>query len=251
MIFYFSGTGNSKHIAEKLSRMSGERFVFMSENTMVENETYEISEKESIGFIFPVYWYCIPTLVEKFIKQLKVSGYKKQYTYAIATYGIAAGNIMDRLREILNQKQIKLNGIFGVKMVDNYVIGYNIAKEEAQRETMRNAEEEIDRIISMIKNHTTKQYIKRGPIAFLTPITAFAYRKTDHTKKFYVTPACNGCGQCAKGCPCNAIHLKNEKPQWSGECTFCLKCLHNCKQKAVQYGKNTEKRNRYQYGRLS
>jgi ferredoxin len=132
-------------------------------------------------------------------------------------------------------------------MVDNYVIGYNIAKEDKQKEITVIAEMEINKIIPMIKHHETTEYIKKGGIAFLTPITGFAYRRTDHTKKFYTTQACNGCNQCARGCPCNTIQMKNERPEWSGECTFCLKCIHSCKQKAIQYGKNTEKRNRYQY----
>lgn len=247
MIFYFSGTGNSKHIAEKCAKASGERIVFMSENTIAGQEIYEIGEKESIGFIFPVYWYCIPTIVEKFVKQLRLSGYRKQYVYAVATYGIAAGNTMDRLIKILDHKQLKLNGIYGVQMVDNYVVGYNIAKEARRREITRKAETELDQIIAMIKAHTTTEYIKKGGIAFVTPVSSYAYRKTDHTKKFHTTNACTGCGQCVKDCPCNVIRMKNNRPEWTGECTFCLKCIHSCKQSAIQYGRFTKNRNRYLY----
>jgi flavodoxin/ferredoxin len=244
MIYYFSGTGNSKHIAEKISDATGDRVVFMSENTIAAHEIYEITEKERIGFIFPVYWYCIPTIVEKFIKQLKLSGYQNQYVYAIASYGIAAGN---RLIEILAKKQLKLCSIFGVKMVDNYVIGYNVAKEASQIKTTQKAEIEIDKIIAMINAHTPIEYIKKGGIAFLTPITSFAYRRTDHTKKFYTTEACTQCNQCVKDCPCNVIRMKNNRPEWTGECTFCLKCIHSCKQSAIQYGRFTKNRNRYLY----
>lgn len=247
MIFYFSGTGNSKHIADKIADSTGERLVSISESIIEENETYKIGENESIGFIFPVYWYCMPTIVEKFIEQLKLSGYQKQYVYAITTYGIAAGNIMDRLTLILNNKQIQLNGIFGVKMVDNYVVGYNIISIDKQRIILDNAEVEIDKIRSMIARRDNIEYIKKGAIAFVTPITGYAYRKTNHTKKFFVTQECNGCKQCERSCPCNAIHMVDGKPIWAGECTFCLKCIHGCKQSAIQYGKFTEKRDRYQY----
>ena len=247
MIFYFSGTGNSKHIADKIADSTGERLVSISESIIEENETYKIGENESIGFIFPVYWYCMPTIVEKFIEQLKLSGYQKQYVYAITTYGIAAGNVMDRLTLILNNKQIQLNGIFGVKMVDNYVVGYNIISIDKQRIILDNAEVEIDKIRSMIESRDNIEYIKKGAIAFVTPITGYAYRKTNHTKKFFVTQECNGCKQCERSCPCNAIHMVDGKPIWAGECTFCLKCIHGCKQSAIQYGKFTEKRDRYQY----
>lgn len=247
MIFYFSGTGNSKHIAEKISNYTDERLVYMSENIMAKNETYEIDKDEKIGFIFPVYWYCIPTIVEKFIDQLILSGYQKQYVYAIASYGIAAGNVMDMLIKTLNKKQIQLNGAFGVKMVDNYVVGYNIVNIDKQRAILNNAEVEIEKIMSMIERREYLGYIKKGMIAFVTPITGYAYRKTNHTKKFFTTQKCNGCKQCEISCPCNAIHIVDRKPMWTGDCTFCLKCIHGCKQSAIQYGKFTEKRDRYQY----
>ena len=247
MIFYFSGTGNSKHIADRIASSTGDKLVSISESIIEKNNTYEIGENERIGFVFPVYWYCVPTIVEKFIVQLKLSGYQKQYVYAIATYGIAAGNVMARLTQTLNNKQVQLNGIFGVKMVDNYVVGYNIIDVDKQRAILKNADIEIDKIMLMIKHREKIEYIKRGMIAFVTPITGYAYRKTKHTKNFFVTPKCNGCKQCERSCPCNVIHMEGKKPVWIGDCTFCLKCIHSCKQSAIQYGKYTEKRERYQY----
>jgi ferredoxin len=247
MIFYFSGTGNSKHVADKISGHTSERLVYISENTIAEKETYEIGENESIGFVFPVYWLCMPTIFEKFIVQLKLSGYQKQYVYAVVTYGVVTGNVMDRLTECLNKKNIILNGRFGVKMVDNYVIGKDMISSEEQRSILAHAELEIDKIITMIEHHDGIEYLEKGAKAFLTPITGYAYRKTDHTRKFFTTQKCNGCKQCEIGCPCNVIHIVDHKPVWEGECTFCLKCINSCKQSAIQYGKSTEKRDRYQY----
>ena len=231
MIFYFSGTGNSKHIADKLANSTGERLVYITENVIAKNEIYYIEENGRIGFVFPVYWYCMPKIVEKFIMQLKLSGYQKQYVYALTTYGIAAGNVMNRLIQILCNKQVHLNGIFGVLMVDNYVVGYNVANAEKQRSILQNAEVETDKIMSMIECRVHTEYIK----------------KANHTKKFFATQECNGCKQCESSCPCNTIKMIEGKPVWIGECTFCLKCINGCKQSAIQYGKFTAKRDRYQY----
>lgn len=247
MVFYFSGTGNSKHIADKITDGTGERLVYISQGAIEKNETYIIGENERIGFVFPVYWYCLPTIVEKFILQLKLSGYQKQYVYAIVTYGNAAGNVMDRLIHILNDKQVHLKGVFGVKMVDNYVVGYNIMDKERQRSILMNAEAEIDKILHMIERRENTEYIKKGRIAWVAPITGYAYRKTNHTRKFFTMQQCNGCKQCEKNCPCNAIQIVDGKPRWTGDCTFCLNCIHGCKQSAIQYGKLTGKRDRYQY----
>lgn len=247
LIFYFSGTGNSKHIAEKISNQTGERLVYMSEDIIAKKDIYEIKKDEKIGFIFPVYWYCVPTIVKKFINQMTLSGYQNQYVYTIATYGIAAGHVMHRLTKLLNNKQLQLSGIYGVKMVDNYVVGYNVVNTDKQKEILNSSELEIDKIISMVNRQENIEYIKKGMIAFITPLTGYAYRKTKHTKKFFSTLACNGCSQCERACPCNVIHMENGKPKWTGNCTFCLKCIHGCKQSAIQYGRFTGKRDRYQY----
>lgn len=247
MIFYFSGTGNSKHVAEKIADHTGERLIYMCEDSIDSKELYEIGENERVGFVFPVYWYSMPTIVEKFLLQLKLSGYQKQYVYAVATFGIAGGHVMDKFVQTLNQKQMQVNGIFGVMMVDNYVVGYNVASPEKQKAILSQAETEIKKIASMVENRENTEYIKKGKIAFVTPFTSYAYHKASHTKKFFATQNCNGCKQCEKNCPCNVIHIVDNKPVWDGDCTFCLKCIHSCKQSAIQYGHFTEKRDRYLY----
>lgn len=55
MIFYFSGTGNSKWIANQLSKEQQEDLFFIPDAW--KNDTWEFSlrEDEKIGFVFPVY----------------------------------------------------------------------------------------------------------------------------------------------------------------------------------------------------
>ena len=65
------------------------------------------------------------------------------------------------------------------------------------------------------------------------------------TKSFYATDACNGCGLCAQNCPAHTITLTNGKPVWAAQCYQCLRCLNECPQTAIQYGKATETRGRY------
>jgi ferredoxin len=247
MIFYFSGTGNSKHVAECIVDSSGEKLIYICKDNLDKKEKYHLTEHEKLGFIFPVYWYSMPTIVEEFIMNVTITGYKHQYVYGVATYGFAAGNVMNRLRMVLRRKQLLLKGVFGVRMVDNYVVGYNLIKVEEQKRILLNAEEEINKIHSMINRQEVTEYIKKGSLSFATPITSLAYKRANHTRKFYVTNACNGCRSCAVNCPCNVIHMDDRIPKWDNNCTFCLKCINGCKQAAIQYTKSTERRNRYQY----
>lgn len=245
MIFYFSGTGNSFYVAKKIAEQTDDKIVQISKDCMKESTTYSILKNERVGFVFPVYWYGIPTIVEKYIENLMLEGYNKQYVYAVATYGISAGNTVEDLSKLLKKKNITLSGKFGVKMVDNYVVGYNLVDENKQEEILREAEIEINKISDIIKDRGNKEHIKKGLISWTTPIVHSFYKKANHTKKFYATDSCNGCGLCAKDCPCNVITIVNQQPNWHGDCTHCLKCINKCPKTAIQYGKGTLKRRRY------
>ena len=70
MIFYFSGTGNSKDAAVKIAGSLGEQVVDIAEAFYEENKVYTIKPGEKAGFIFPVYYYGPPTIVADFVKAL-------------------------------------------------------------------------------------------------------------------------------------------------------------------------------------
>ena len=93
MIFYFTGTGNSYAVAKEMSKACSEELISIGNSYKKEEFTYELNNDETLGFIFPTYWYGIPTIVEEFLKKLEIKNYKNQYTYLIATYGIVGGNV--------------------------------------------------------------------------------------------------------------------------------------------------------------
>jgi len=41
------------------------------------------------------------------------------------------------------------------------------------------------------------------------------------------------------------------KPKWLGHCEQCMSCIQYCPQESIQYGKNTEKRKRYQNPKIN
>jgi NAD-dependent dihydropyrimidine dehydrogenase PreA subunit len=44
---------------------------------------------------------------------------------------------------------------------------------------------------------------------------------------------CTGCGQCADGCPSNAIIVENKAKIKEDECVECGLCVEECPQKAL------------------
>ena len=60
MIFYFSGTGNSKWIAREISAVQHERLISIADEMTNPDAAfqYRLTDNEMIGFVFPVYSAC-------------------------------------------------------------------------------------------------------------------------------------------------------------------------------------------------
>ena len=245
MIFYFSGTGNSRYAAETVGKAIQDTVVEMTADVLNGDMRFEICAQERVGFVFPVYWYGLPTQVIAFVKKLQLIGYTDQYIYTIVTYGGSAGQAPEELAKLLKAKGMPLAGKFGVKMVDNYVIAFNTDSAEEQKKITADAKQVIADAIPRIRGKEAADTVKRGGLKLIAPVFRPLYTKANRSKKFWVQDSCTGCGKCERDCPCKAIVMKDGRPSWEGDCTQCLRCIHLCPAKAIQYGKGTENRERY------
>ena len=63
MIFYFSGCGNSRHVAETIAAGLNDTLIFIPEAAREGRYEYELAEDERLGFVFPIYSWAPPKLV--------------------------------------------------------------------------------------------------------------------------------------------------------------------------------------------
>lgn len=241
MIFYFSGTGNSKYIAEKLAKKYDDTLINMAENVK-KKHSYTVKKGEKIGFVFPVYFYSVNDLVSTFIENLDIEGINGNYVYAVVTCGASIGGCGALLKDMLKMRNIDLSAAYPMVMPDNAMIYYNIKNDEENKKILQTADERLENIINQIdKSSITKLGSK-----FISKILLKTYHMSLSTKKFKVEDKCISCGKCEKDCPVKAIELKDGKPVWKKDkCIKCLSCINKCPTCAIQYGKFTKNRNRY------
>ena len=246
MIFYFSGTGNSSYAAHELSKGIKEEIVDLAEAMKNKEFEYKLSPGEKAGFVFPVYFYGIPTIVAEFIDELSLKMNDNTYLYAVMTCGGSIAGADQLLKTRLQKNGYSLSACFELPMVDNYVLMYELSSPSEQKVKLDKADQKLLEIREKIEREDKDGYTS-GVIGKITTRMAYPlYLSGRKTAKFSVDERCTSCGLCEMNCPEKAIVLEEGKPVWvKDQCVQCLACINACPVEAIQYGKNTKKRRRY------
>jgi len=243
MIFYFTATGNSKFIAERISAETGDRLINIAECVQNGNFNFDVAGDEAVGVVTPVYFIGIPMIVAEFLRKLEIPRKPGVYFYVILNCGGTTGGAEKTI-----PSSFRVDAVFDVATVSNYTPLHQMDSEECVRERLDSAEREIGGIVKHIKARDAGVFITHAG-RFPHLLTFFGYplyKYGRRTAKFAVNGNCTGCGLCERVCPRKAIKLENGKPAWVvPRCEICLGCLHRCPVSAISYGKKSIGRGRF------
>ncbi len=253
MIFYFSGTGNSRWVANALGITLGEPVVSMAEElkTGKKEIVCPLREDEKVLFVYPVHSWGPAVPVVRFIEKLRLTGYDKQPVYSVSTCGDECGYTADIMRKELDKRGINLTEGYSVIMPNNYILlpGFDVDSKEVEEQKLQEAPAAVAAIADAIRENKKVNIYKKGSLPRLKsyciyPLFAnFAIGKNS----FRVTDGCISCGLCERVCPTGTITLADGKPVWSDTCVQCVACIHRCPVRAIEYGKITLKKGRYHH----
>lgn len=242
MILYFSGTGNSRYVAEAIGKITEDETLSM--NQMIKkHEKGEMRSKKPYVFVCPVYAGRIPRIVETYINEAKFEGSKK--AYFIVTCSETPWRTVDYVEKLLNEKGITMIGFNSIIMPQNYIAMYDTPSKSEADKIIDKSLARIKEIAELIKKEKSLVLEKPGRKIMSSIINPIMYATTVNAKKFNATDKCIGCALCVEQCSLNNIKMVNGKPQWGKDCTHCMACICGCPQNAIEYGNKT--RNRYRY----
>ncbi|MBN1256074.1 MAG: EFR1 family ferrodoxin [Planctomycetes bacterium] len=246
IIYYFTGTGNSLAIARELAASLAETEIMPVAKLM--NSGSIEPDAECVGFIYPVYGFCMPLIMKKFISKLWLQ--PQTYYFAIANCANCVGAAVKQMELLLQQKNVKLAAGFKLKMPGNYTPLYGAPKQEKQKKLFAETSAKLQEISAIIRDRKRVDHVPGLlPLTWLAnPLSnLLAKYLPGSDKKFFADENCASCGLCAQVCPVANITMEGGKPVWHRHCEKCFTCLQFCPEEAIQYGRITRGRKRYHH----
>lgn len=189
MIFYFSATGNSKHVAESIAS-KGEKLISIAEAMDKGQHHFSVTD-DRVGIVSPNYDWTLPSIVSEFLAQLELRFEKKPYLFYVATYGTTSGASVAMADRIMREKGLPFDACFDIKMPDTWTPIFDLSDHEHVRSILEGSEKEIAEVKGQIDEKVTGRQM--GPTTpYFTRVIGKALhdgytRKTSHLS--VATPA--------------------------------------------------------------
>ena len=246
MVFYFSGTGNSKLVATRVAEILDDE-LFSINNWLKTNSSSALSFNSAKPYIFvaPTYAWRIAKSVSHFMRVNHFT--QNQKAYFILTCGDSMGNAKAYLKRDCKIAKLHFMGVKALVMPENYIALFHVPSKESALLMIQYALGAIEPIAVDIDNCTPFANVKPTlkDIILSSLINRLFYTFIVKDKKFYTTNNCTNCGWCEKICPLSNIRQKDGHIIWLHRCTHCMACICGCPNKAIEYGEKTKNKNRH------
>lgn len=248
-IYYFSGTGNSLHVARELQKRLPEAGLVPIVRVL--REASLKTTADTVGFVFPNFCLTAPIPLHDFLEKVDVTS--ARYLFALCTRGGTPSDAFDYINVLLKRQGRRLDAQLNIIMPWNHPLGKENLPALATEERKAFLEAEMQRKLDTFSQHilaheaylaedTDADYVVPQwakamfswiPKSLNYELHRYMYQDLVH---FYNDEKCTGCGICEKVCLSHKIQIVNQKPVWQEtvNCYGCLACINYCPQRAIQ-----------------
>ena len=244
MILYFTGSGNSKYIADALAKRLYDEVISINKVIKQKEQQRFVSQRPFV-IVAPIHAWRLPRLIERFIRESKFIGCQKMYF--VVTMESQTGRCDKYCETICHEIGMEYMGMRGVAMPNNYVISSIMPQRAEVNQILAEAVPQVDEIADAIQTFTKIHKTDKTPAGrFLSgPVNHLFYKHFVSDKSYVVSDACIGCGICESKCPVNNIVMEVGIPVFKGNCISCYACIHHCPKEAINIKGKTETHGRY------
>lgn len=248
VIYYFSGTGNSRNVAAWLSELASQHHIDSTIINIALSERLSTNPPPSdalVIFVSPVHGFNYPPVMLHFIARFpkgknKVVLMNTRAGMLIGNYNLPGISGLTFLLSstILKIKGYSLAGFVPVDLPSNWISlhpGLNdrtikILHEKNKLKVAKSAEKLFsgskpnisifEKVIDLLISPISLGYYFAGRFMF--------------SKTFYASSECNNCDLCIKNCPVKAIIKIDKRPFWTLKCESCMNCMSHCPKNAIE-----------------
>ena len=232
-IIYFSGTGNTKILAEKLSSL-----INVDVHSIEDDINWEayLDEANKIIFMYPIYYSMPPMIVRDFISKY-YNCFENKKVISLITQMCFSGDGARIIEDFLPEScEVVYTRHFNMPNNIPNIPFVPIASEKGKERKIKRAVKKLEKSSKEIykeewKRRATSNFSKK--LGDLQRKEVFE-REKEHVKKVWVNDDCIACGLCEKICPKNNFIIKDNTAVPQDKCTLCLRCENKCPKKAIR-----------------
>lgn len=241
VIFYYSGTGNTWYVANKLKHYlannTGPCDILSIEDLSILTVKSKINNADIIGFGFPIYASDIPDPMKQFMQKIRISKEKKVMLFC--TQHFFSGDGTRIATEFLNVSNEQIMWAKHFNMPNNICftnkLKYTNDKNKINN-ILKKTNIEIKKFSICISQNRKFLQDFSTRYKILGNLQRPLYRKFVRffRGKFKIdTDKCSCCGICFNVCPVDNIVYKNSKYIIKKNCALCMRCYNFCPNEAI------------------
>jgi ferredoxin len=248
VIYYFSGTGNSKNVANWLSQVANEKSIDCQLINIAQIDRLYIEKPDPealIAFVSPVHGFNYPPVILNFVARFPKG--KNNVLLINTRAGMLIGKYitpgLSGLTFYLSSLILKIKGysikaMFPVDLPSNWISihpGLNAHTVKYLHEKNREKVTAFaERVLSGKSDFRSFREIVQDILISPISIGYYFVGRFLLSKTYYASKDCDNCNICIKGCPVKAIKLVDKRPFWTFNCESCMKCMCNCPKRAIE-----------------
>ena len=248
IIYYFSGTGNSKNVASWIAAIASKyniTTIILNIATIDRHSIETPSSDALVIFVSPVHGFNYPPVMLYFIGRFPNG--KNNIVLMNTRAGMLIGKfVVPGLTGItfylsgfiLKLKGYSIKGMIPVNLPSNWISVHPGLNEKTVKYLHEKNKERVskhaEKVISGGSDFKALREVIQDVIISPIAIGYYFVGRFMFAKTYYASKDCDNCGICMKNCPVKAIIKVDKRPFWTFNCESCMKCMSNCPKKAIE-----------------
>lgn len=227
LMLYFSGTGNSRYIAQQFSRR-----IQADCHSIEEAIDFDrlIGATDTVAFCYPIYGSCVPRILREFTAA-HAGALANKKLVILCTQMMFSGDGARAFTDLLAGSAQR------VLYAEHFNMPNNICnlwifpiREGERRRKLRAADKKLDRVCSELEQGVVRLrgWSKASRLLGQVQNASWPMVEEKNRATFQADGDCTRCGLCVQLCPMHNLTLTDDGIEQRGNCILCYRCVNAC-----------------------